>query len=84
MYTEREIWQNWCFGQFYHKSMQVFQNYSAFFLSVFLARENLKGLRPLFHRKSSPIFQRGLEFQFQFNDEQIHSQKEVEITREKF
>ena len=45
------IWQNWCFGQFYHKRIDVLQNCSVFFVSD-LASENLRGLRELFLQKN--------------------------------
>ena len=32
------FWQNWCFGQFYHSKNEVFQNCSAFFVSISLVR----------------------------------------------
>ena len=38
------IWQNWCFGLFYYKRIDVLKNCSAFFDSVSLASENPRGL----------------------------------------
>ena len=38
------FWQNWCLGQLQNSKFEVLQNCSAFFVSVSLVGENLRGL----------------------------------------
>ena len=45
------MWQNRCFGQFYHSQIEVLQN-CLVFLSVSLLRGNLKELRGFFFQKN--------------------------------
>ena len=49
------IWQNWCFGQFYHSKIEVLQIAQLLaifiFVSFSLVRENLRGLRENFKHK---------------------------------
>ena len=49
------IWQNWCFGPFYHSRIEVLQIAQllaiVIFVSVSLVRENLRGLRENLNHK---------------------------------